>query len=226
VLHPVGNLPAAVYWRRRLVLLVVLLAVLGGGGWFGYVLVSRHLANASAAAATASATRSTGTPALEQVVPTVASLRTPSAPPTTAASHLPAPAPAPKPGGRCTDAMIGLTVRAPAAVAIAGKPIFELVVTNTSPVPCVRTLDKGQQELVLLDSAGHRVWGSNDCFPEASSDTRTLAPRAAVTFPVTWGGLTSQPSCAGARTQPKPGAYLLRGRLATKTSPNVPIRLG
>ena len=35
VLHPVGTLPAAVYWRRRLVVLVLLLAVLGGGAWLG-----------------------------------------------------------------------------------------------------------------------------------------------------------------------------------------------
>src|SRR6059036_2584552 len=37
VLHPVGRLPAAVYWRRRLMVLVLLLAVLGGGGWLGFV---------------------------------------------------------------------------------------------------------------------------------------------------------------------------------------------
>jgi hypothetical protein len=227
VLHPVGTLPAAVYWRRRLVLLVVLLVVLGGAGWFGYALWSRHLASASAAAAVTSAANLTGTPALEQVVPSLVTLRTPSAPPTTAPKRTSAPlAPAPKPGGPCSDAMISLAVRAPAAVVAASKPTFDLVVTNTSPVPCVRTLDKAQQELLLLDSAGHRVWGSNDCFPAASSDTRTLVPRVAVAFPVIWGGLTSEPTCAAPRTQPKPGAYVLRGRLATKTSPNVPIRLG
>jgi hypothetical protein len=227
VLHPVGNLPAAVYWRRRLLLLVVLLVVLGGGGWFGYALWSQHLASASAAAAGSSAATPTGTPALEQVVPSLVSLRTPSALPTTAPRRTSAPlAPAPKPGGPCTDAMISLTVQAPAAVAAASKPTFALVVMNTSPVPCVRALDKGQQELVLLDSAGHRVWGSNDCFPEASSDTRTLAPRVATAFPVIWGGLTSAPTCTAPRTQPKPGTYVLRGRLATKTSPNTPIRLG
>jgi hypothetical protein len=225
VLHPVGDLPAAVYWRRRLVLLLVLLAVLGGGGWFGFLLLSRHLSSASAAAATTSAAASTGTPALERVVPSVVSLRTPTAPATTAAKRVPPPAPAPKPGGPCTDAMISLTVRAPASVPVGSKPTFQLVVTNTSPVACVRTLDKGQQELVLLDAARHRVWGSNDCFPEASSDTRTLPPRVPVSFPVIWAGLTSRPGCAAARTPPPPGAYLLRGRLATKTSPDVPVRL-
>ena len=57
------------------------------------------------------------------------------------------------------------------------------MVTNTSAVPCTRSLDNGLQEVVLLDAAGTRVWGSNDCFPEVSSDPRTLAPGEAVALP-------------------------------------------
>jgi hypothetical protein len=122
--------------------------------------------------------------------------------------------------------MIGITVLAPATVAIGAKPTFQLLVTNNASVPCVRNLDKGQQELALSDTAGHRIWGSNDCFPEASSDTRTLAPHATAVFSVIWGGLTSAPGCTAPRVHPRPGAYLLRGRLATKLSPVVPIKLG
>jgi hypothetical protein len=122
--------------------------------------------------------------------------------------------------------MISVVVQSPASVPAGSKPTFVLVVANTSPVPCVRALDKGLQELVLLDSAGNRVWGSNDCFPEASSDTRTLAPGEAATFPVIWGGLTSEPTCTAARVPPAPGAYVLRGRLATKASADVPLSLG
>jgi len=225
VLHPVGKLPAAVYWRRRLVLLGVVLAVLGGGGWLGFSLVSTHLTSASAAPAASTAATPTETPALERVVPSIVSLRTPSAPATTTAKPATPVAPAPTPGGPCTDAMIGLSVHAPASVPVGRKPTFQLVVTNTSSVPCVRTLDKGQQELVLVDAAGHRVWGSNDCFPEASTDTRTLPPKVSVSFAFVWGGLTSAPGCAAPRTPPVAGTYLLRGRLATKMSPDVPIRL-
>ena len=36
VLHPVGKLPARVYWRRRRVLLGLLLSSCGGGGWIGW----------------------------------------------------------------------------------------------------------------------------------------------------------------------------------------------
>jgi hypothetical protein len=105
------------------------------------------------------------------------------------------------------------------------KPTFELVVQNRSGVPCVRSLDKALQEVVLLDGRGTRLWGSNDCFPEAGPDTRTLAPGAAVSFPLVWGGLTSEPTCTAARVPPAAGAYVLRGRLDTKATPDTPITL-
>jgi hypothetical protein len=222
-LHPVGPLPAAVYWRRRLVLLVVLLALLGGGGWLGWELWTGR---DDPSAADSQVSRITEIPALDRVVPSLASMRTPTPPTTTVAAEAQTPSTAaPEPGSPCTDEMIGLSVRAPATVPAGSKPTFELVVTNASSVPCVRALDKGLQELVLLDAAGTRVWGSNDCFPEASSDTRTLAPGEVVAFPVVWGGLTSEPTCTAARTPPPPGNYVLRGRLDTKTSTDTALTI-
>jgi len=132
---------------------------------------------------------------------------------------------APVPGGPCTDDMIGLEVRTPGTAAVGSKPTFDLLVANVSAVPCVRALDKGLQELLLYDLSGNRIWGSNDCFPEASSDPRTLAPGEVVTLPVVWGGLTSEPTCTAPRSTPPPGSYLLRGRLDTKSSPDAPFML-
>jgi hypothetical protein len=100
-----------------------------------------------------------------------------------------------------------------------------LVVTNASPVACVRALDLGLQEVVLADAAGNRMWGSNDCYPESSSDTRTLQPGQSVEFPVLWSGLSSAPGCTGQRSAPPAGAYLLQGRLDTATSPDTPFTL-
>ena len=222
MLHPVGKLPASVYWRRRLVLLAVLVGLVGGGGWGGYLLVTR---NASAATRATAATRPTGTPALERVVPAITAVLTPSAVATVLPSVAPPVPPGPAPGGPCTDAMIGVAVRAPASAAVGSKPTFTLVVANGSAVPCVRALDKGLQEIVLLDARGRRIWGSNDCFPEASSDHRLLAPQQTVAFPIVWGGLTSTPGCTSARAHPLPGAYVLRGRIASKLSPTAPFRL-
>jgi hypothetical protein len=206
--------------------LILLLAVLAGVGWLGYVLVTRGEADATTAAATTSA--SVRTPALERVVPSMASVSAPTPPDVVAAEATPSAeaVAGPAPGDPCTDDMISVEVRTPPTVAPGSKPTFELVIANVSATPCVRTLDKGLQEIAMYDSAGGRVWGSNDCFPEASTDSRSLAPGEVVTFPVLWGGLTSEPTCTAARAIPAAGAYVLRGRLDAKISPDVPLTIG
>jgi hypothetical protein len=222
VWHPVGELPARVYWRRRAVVLVVLLAVLGGLGWLGLTL----LADGDGDAAASGRSEAVPEPALERVVPSLTAVATPDPPPVAeTTAEPPAAAPEPAAGGPCTDDMLSLEVRAPGNVAVGSKPTFELAVANVSAVPCVRALDKGLQEIVMLDPAGNRVWGSNDCFPEASSEQRTLAPGEVVSIPLVWGGLTSEPSCTAPRETPAPGSYLLRARLDTKVSADAPITL-
>jgi hypothetical protein len=223
VLHPVGPLPTAVYWRRRVLVLLGTVGVLGGGGWLGVAAATGGPQQPDAVVADTSGAPPAPTPALEQVLPSLAAVQVPSPAPTTTAAapveQTPTPTPGPVAGGPCSDDMIAVQVRPEAESApVGGKPTFDLVVTNTSPVACVRTLDKGLQEIVLLDDAGNRVWGSNDCFPEASSDQRTLQPGEAAVFPVLWSGLSSEPGCAAARSTPGAGDYVLRGRLDAKPS--------
>jgi hypothetical protein len=223
VLHPVGKLPAAVYWRRRLLALTLLLVVLGGGAWLSFTLAGRDSTDEASATGTARPV-----PALERVVPSLSAVATPTPPLVTPPTGAVVPAPTvPEPvaGGPCTDDMIHLEVRTPPTAAVGSKPTFELVVGNVSAVPCVRALDKGLQEVLLFDLAGNRIWGSNDCFPEASSDPRTLAPGEVVSLPLVWGGLTSEPTCTVARGTPAPGSYVVRGRLDTKGSADVPLTL-
>ena len=224
MLHPVGPLPAAVYWRRRLLVLGGTLGVLVGGGWVGASLVDPPEARPDTVVAGATGDAPAPTAALDLVLPSLAAVQVPTPAPTATApaddTPDPPPAPpAPEPGGPCTDDMIAVEVRPnPASAPSGSKPTFDLVVVNTSPVPCVRTLDKGLQEVLLIDGAGNRVWGSNDCFPEATSDTRTLQPGESVVFPVLWSGLSSAPGCSAERVTPGPGGYVLRGRLDNKTS--------
>jgi hypothetical protein len=231
VIHPVGPLPAAVYWRRRLLVLGGTLGVLAGGGWLGAA-VATGSSQQSDSVAAGSTTRSPApTPALEQVLPSLAAVQVPtSAPTTTPAAAVPSvpasPVPGPVSGGPCSDDMIAVEVRPdPSSTPAGSKPTFNLVITNVSPVACVRPLDKGLQEILLLDATGSRVWGSNDCFPEASSDVRTLQPGESAVFPVLWSGLSSTPGCADGRSTPGAGSYVLRGRLDTKPSPDVPFAL-
>ena len=174
MLHPVGPLPAAVYWRRRLLVLGCALGVLGGGGWVG-VAVATGGGEDTPTAAAPSGDAPRATPSLEQVMPSLAAVQVPTAAPSPAptsqapaTTEAPAPSapPGPAPGDPCSDDMIGVEVRPePASAAVGSKPTFTLVVTNVSPVACVRTVDAGLQEIVLVDGAGERVWGSNDCFP-------------------------------------------------------------
>ena len=172
MLHPVGPLPAAVYWRRRLVVLAVLLAVLGLLAWLVVGLTGDRGAAADAPTGAAGPSE---LPALERVMPSVSGLRTPAT--TAAAPVVPEPAPAgPAPGDPCADDMLDRVVRAPGEVAVGSKPTLELAVTNTSPVPCVRALDKQLQELVMVDGDGARVWCINECIPYKSIDQRTIAP--------------------------------------------------
>jgi hypothetical protein len=226
VLHPVGDLAAAVYWRRRLLVLVAVLGVVGGSGGAVLALTNRAGRTAVAEAGSTAARALPGSPALERVVPSPAGGRTPGSSTTSpSAAGGSAAAPAPVAGGPCADAMLSLAVRAPASATVGGAPTFELVVTNTSSVPCVRPVDKSLQELVLLDAAGNRVWDSRDCSPGTSSDTRTLGPGEAVTLSVPWAGGTSEPTCTAPRKAPPAGGYVLRGRLDTLTSSDVPFTL-
>ena len=229
VLHPVGDLPAAVYWRRRLVVLAVLVGLLAGTGWLVTSLVQR--ADADAPAEDEASSSPVPTPALERVLPSLAGVRTPEkgpAPPLR--DEPPAPAPratgaAPTPGRPCTDEMVEVALRAPRQVPAGSKPTLEIVVRNVAAVPCVRAVDEELQEILLLDAAGTRVWGSNDCFRERSDRRVTLQPGGRVALPIVWGGLTSAPRCAGERVVPPAGDYALRARLDTKASADAPIRL-
>ncbi|MFQ1003466.1 MucR family transcriptional regulator [Modestobacter sp. SSW1-42] len=230
MLHPVGPLPAAVYWRRRLLVLGCAVGVLGGGGWLGAAVATGGPDDApTVAAPPGGAPRPT--PGLEQVVPSLAAVQVPTAapsPPPAAEPQAPASsAPAgPTPGGPCTDDMIAVEVRPdPASTPVGSKPTFELVVTNTSTVACVRTVDAALQEIILIDDAGERVWGSNDCFPETTTGQRTLQAGESVGFPVPWSGLSSAPGCAADRTTPPAGTYVLRGRLDTDVSPDATFTL-
>ena len=227
MLHPVGPLPPAVYWRRRLLVLVGTFGVLGGGGWLGAAVATGSAEERDAVTAAPTSEAPAPPPALEQVLPSLAAVQVPTAARTTAAPSSAAEASAgPVAGGACTDDMIAVAVRPETPSApVGGTPTFDLVVTNVSPVACVRVLDKGLQEIAMLDGSGNRVWGSNDCVPESSSDQRTLQPGESAVFPVLWSGLSSSPGCEAARVPPGAGSYVLLGRLDTKPSAQVTFTL-
>jgi hypothetical protein len=238
VLHPVGPLPASVYWRRRalafagvVVLLLLFWAILPGGG-------GEQPRDTAAAAGSPSPTQpqaaptSVGPGGLTESPPTgdagragdgdgsAVAATTTAAPATT--TPMPTPPPAPKP---CSDAALRLTVSpAQPAYLVGQAPVLRLQVRNVSTLSCVRDLGAALQE-VLLYRGTQRLWSSNDCYPEGLRDQELMRPGVVHTFSVTWSGLSSQPRCAGTRARVGAGSYTLLGRLGTLLSPRAPMTL-
>jgi hypothetical protein len=233
VLHPVGPLPASVYWRRRalafaavVAVLLVLWAVLPGGG-------DDRPRDSAAAAGSPSPTEPAAAATSVDPSGLTASAapgdpgRAGDGPATTAAPPptTPSPTPRPVPPKACADSALRLTV-APArpAYVVGQAPVLRLQVRNAGTLSCIRDLGAALQE-VLLYRGSQRLWSSNDCYPEGERDVEVLGPGVVYTFSVTWSGLSSQPRCAGTRTRVGAGSYTLIGRLGTLISPRTPIVL-
>jgi hypothetical protein len=232
VLHPVGPLPASVYWRRRVFALAVGLAALlvlwlvpdWGGGSSGAGHSAANLAT-TPAGTTTPAGSDDPTPAGGAPSDTLAA--TPPAddpgrpgdgdagtgrPSSTAAAAAVVPP-------TCPDGALRLTV-APTRpdYSVGALPEITLSVRNASRGTCTRDLAASQQE-VLLYAGRSRLWSSNDCYPGGGRDVQALAPGERDRFTVTWSGLSSRPKCAGVRTRVGPGRYSLVGRIGTLRSP-------
>jgi hypothetical protein len=238
VLHPVGPLPASVYWRRRAVafaglvgVLLLLWAVLPGGGGDGR---PDSAAAVGSPGPTQPAARPsspdpgglTASPATDDPgraadddgsatggsAPSSSTARPPAATPTPAAKA-------------CTDAELRLTV-APArpAYLVGQAPVLRLQVRNVATGACTRDLGAALQE-VLLYQGSQRLWSSNDCYPEGERDEELMRPGVLHTFSVTWSGLSSKPRCFGPRTRVGAGSYALVGRLGSLVSPRSPLTL-
>jgi hypothetical protein len=238
VLHPVGPLPASVYWRRRAVAFAGVVAVLllfgailaGGGGdggrdsaaAIGSPNPTEPAAEPSSldpSGLTASAaSNDPGRAADDDGPATSGSATTPV--PTTRPGPKPTPAPEP-----CTDAQLRLTVSpAQPAYLVGQAPVLRLQVRNVATLSCTRDLGAALQE-VLLYQGTQRLWSSNDCYPEGARDLELMRPGVVHTFSVTWSGLGSQPKCFGTRTRVGAGSYALVGRLGSLVSPRAPLTL-
>jgi hypothetical protein len=214
MLRPIGNLPAAVYWRRRLLLLgsLVVLLVL-------FVLTVKALGGgdgSSAAAATSSST-----PPTEAVVQPPATQRTSSSTASTSKRHKPATtststSKSSAPPAQCTAAMLKVqAVVERSSYQVGDQPVVMLEATDTSSVPCVQDFGNGHVELRIYNGES-RVWGSNDCGSKAASIERTLTPNQPVRVRVTWSGLSSQPKLCDHRQRVGAGTYTLYASLSGK----------
>ena len=136
------------------------------------------------------------------------------------------PVPVPRTGPvPCTNAMLTTAAEVdPAVHQVGSHPVLRLVITNVSGQPCVRDLDAARQEIVVWSGDGAtRLWSSNDCLNNPTTDLRTLVPGRPVAFALTWGERTTTPGCAQPRTVVPAGSYRLMVRLDDLISPPTPF---
>jgi hypothetical protein len=237
VLHPVGPLPASVYWRRRVVAAATLLVVLVLG-WMA--LPDRDDSPRDTAAAAGSPSPGGGTASSLAATPPAGdrggagsggsggsgSASGGPASPAVAVNPQPASSAAPAPPAPCPDTALQLRVLPERpSYEVGEQPVLDLVVRNVSTVACVRDLGAAHQEVLLYDGHNRRLWSSNDCYPGGTRDPQVLGAGDSASFSVTWSGLSSRPKCAGERVRVGPGRYTLVGRLGTLLSQRAPIRL-
>lgn len=238
-LHPIGPLPAAVYWRRRAAALVAvvvvgwLLAALLSGGASGSTASNGATSNGGArvpvagrssspppAVGTVTATPTT-TPAAHRSVPR--STGTPTAAPTTgtptpAASSTAA---AVVPTCRDGDLTVAVTVDQP-TYGSGTDPRLLLTVTNTSGHACRSDLGTDARSFTVY-SGSDRIWSSADC-AHGSATVAVLTPKQSIAYAGTWARRRSSPAspaspaCPSSGTAALPGTYRLFGRLGALVS--------
>lgn len=252
MLQPIGSLAPEIYWRRRAVTLVVLLSVLALLGWgalsvansassdpvlAGAAVTSSAPAGAAPAATIAEqATSGEGavsadqSPSAAESLTTSAAEATPAkatpakATPAEATPEKAAPTPPPAPVA-CRDKVLKVVAAAgKATYRVGDTPILVLSVINQGKIACIRDLDAAKQEVLIYQGAT-RLWSSNDCYPESSTDVRTLQPGEMAQFTVEWSGLSSNPGCTGDRPRVQLGTYKLRAKQGAIISADAKITL-
>ncbi|MDP9092837.1 MAG: hypothetical protein M3N95_07835 [Actinomycetota bacterium] len=224
MLHPVGSLPASVYWRRRFLLFGVVAALVLLSAW----VLSPSGGPRPAAGAIATTGSSPSNAALSTPSPTPA----PTTPGSTAANaHLPARSTSTSTATPAGTSTIKTTAASPACAAsalqvaavvaqprynVGDQPQLLLQVTNTGPTACVQDLADRRVELRVYNGES-RVWGSHDCEIQPGTAERTLNPGQVVRVSIVWSGLSSQPQCAGTRQRVGAGTYTLYALLGGRT---------
>ncbi len=201
LLHPVGPLPATVYWIRRAVLAAM-----------AAITVAILLLLVNWLAGRGGPPSRTGAAPVQSHSPKPVN---PSPSPSTESSPTASPSPAVVPA--CPDRVLSVKAATDATVYPSGRqPILSMTIRNTGTAACRRDVGLGARGLTIR-SGSDRIWSSDDC--EGTGSNRvTLAPGAAKSFAVRWARVRSERSCPGRGTAARTGTYRLYARLGSITS--------
>ena len=204
MLHPVGTLPASVYWRRRILLLVAALLA----GLSVYAIFFRGGGNQAPKAGSEFSSPGGSSSQPQTTAGSDSADASSSSAASSASSSRPASA------KTCLPSQLTVSAATDAASYPAGaKPKVAIVVTNRGPAPCVQDLADRQIELRVYNGSA-RVWGSHDCQIQPGTSLATLPVGQQTRRVVEWSGLSSRPGCAGVRTRVGAGTYTLYAYLA------------
>ena len=198
MMHPVGSLSPAVYWRRRLLV----------GASVVLTLLTLYVACSGSSGKPAAAPSSSGA-ALPATTGAHSSAAASSARPTGTASR---PSGGTGPVACAPSALKISAVTSAPSYAATDQPTLMLQVVNLGSAPCATDLSDSRIELLVYNGES-RVWGSHDCQIEPGTSLATLAVGAPVRRSIVWTGLSSQPQCAGTRQRVGAGTYTLHARL-------------
>jgi hypothetical protein len=227
--HPVGRLPAAVYWRRRLIVVAALLAALAlvlyaCSGSSGKKKQPVGTSSPTGAVSTDTAAGPGGSPSSSGATP-------PASADSSAGGSA---SPSGGVSGGTNGGATGTAGGPPSGTAAPGscqlklslvssshdyingeQPQFSVAVVNGGSADC--TADLGPKSLVLtVFSGSDRVWSTADCGGD-KQDLRALRPSDVQQVSITWPRTRSVPGCAGGNPAAPVGTYYAQATLGTGT---------
>ena len=120
----------------------------------------------------------------------------------------------------CASGSLKLTLRsAKVAYEPGEKPVFRLVVTNSSATTCKADFGPRSAVFTVTDSEDETVWSTKDCPGPAGSRLLQVPARSTITHAVEWERERSAPQCA----TPKDGAVEAGTYLVEATFPGVTV---
>ncbi len=202
LLHPVGHLPASVYWVRRaavlalLLLLIVLLFRVFGGG--------EDPQPAASQGPVESPSSTTPAPTL---TPDPSASASPGGSATTSSpSRTPR-----KDDGRCSGTSVRVQVLPAARRVGTGRPMnFQVQLTTPRRDGCSAVVD-ATRLVVTITSGKDRIWTSAHCVKSVQRATFALSSGKASNTTVAWHGRRSAAGCPATTTVAKPGTYVVQG---------------
>ena len=197
LLHPVGHLPASVYWFRRGLVLVVLALL--------FFLIFQLFPGGDDPKKSAAV----GDPQPSQT-PTPS--KTPSAKPTEKASKTPPPQDV-----KCSASNTRVEL-APAVRRITSGATLNFVVRlKTVSDECKATVD-AESLTVSITSGNDLIWTTSHCGQAIPKATLVVAKGKEAASTVVWNGHRSGPGCLPGQPVAKPGTYVVKAEFAGRES--------